>query len=158
MLAAVVLAMAAGACGGPSPAGGAHAPAEVDRWTPPRVSGPPSAANFCTLLLASYKHVNTVASLKDVKVRDEVLGDWVKEVPPLLAEAPPTIAAPAKVYLTAVAGVLDHLARRPMTSADAGGSTMLATLTNPAVVQAGNQLFAFSRQYCHYDLSSQSAT
>jgi hypothetical protein len=122
------------------------------------VSGPPSVANFCTLLIADYRHINSLPSARNLQTTVQITYDWAREIPQVVAEAPPDIAAAARTYLTTVGGVLSQLASDRLHSSKVPTKQLVATLTNPSVVAAGNQLFAFSTEDCHYDLATRTST
>lgn len=155
-LAAAALVLAgATACGGARPAPKA-APGAVaaDRWAPPRAAGPPSVGGFCALLVADYRHIAAVARAPKLSVREQIVKDYVSFAPAVMAAAPPQIAPAARLYLTSIATVMGDLDAAGLDAAKVSGTRAATLVTDPQVVSAGDQLLAFSRQYCHYDIAS----
>jgi hypothetical protein len=152
-----VVASAAG-CGG-----GAHHAADaspsttlvtVDHWSPPVVVGPPSSANFCTLLVANYQHLNSLADAPKLRVRQQIVTDYVAFTPKVIASAPGSIQAAASVYLGSIATVLRQLNSVGLDSAKLHSGDVAALLLNPKVRVAGDSVLAYSADDCHYDIGS----
>lgn len=161
MVVAVTIAGAASsaaACGGSH-----HAPktspntqvtaVRADDWHPPVVSGPPSTANFCTLLVAQYTHIKTNVLAVNLRVRQQIVHDYITFTPNVIAAAPPDIAPAATVYLQAIARVLGDLNAVGLNAAKAPPGQVGAVLTDPQIQAAGAQVLGYSQQYCHYDIS-----
>lgn len=162
--AALALAIAAGpgwlsACGAhqpPSGTGRAKPPVTAvrsDVWHPPTVSGPPSTANFCTLLVAAYQHIKTNVIAVNLGVRQQIVRDYIGFTPKVVAAAPPQIAPAASVYLPAIARVLGDLSAVGLDAAKTPPGQIGAIITDPNVQAASAQVLAFSQQYCHYDIA-----
>lgn len=125
----------------------------ADHWVPPTVPGPPSTAKFCTLLVADYMHIQTNAIATTMKVRQQIVGDYVRFTPTVVGAAPPPIAAPATLYLSSIAKLLGILNKVGLDASKAPPGQVGAILLDPQVRAAGTQVFAYSKQYCHYDIT-----
>lgn len=126
---------------------------QSDDWTPPVVSGPPSTAKFCTLLVADYTHLKTNAIAVTMQVRQEIIGDYVRFTPTVIAAAPPQIAPAAALYLQSIAKVLGVLNSVGLNPAKAPPGQIGSVLTDPSVQAASVQVLDFSQQNCHYDIT-----
>jgi hypothetical protein len=146
------LALIAG-CGGPSHA--ARGPTTTllarDDWTAPSVTGPPSAANFCTVLTAMYRHESELP-VAPQKIKELIVGDFVATVPEALAAAPPSIAPAARTYLTDLAAVLSALDQVGLDYRRIPAGTLTPLLLDPSVKAAANQVLAYSQTVCHYTI------
>jgi hypothetical protein len=127
---------------------------QSDTWVAPHVSGPPSPGNFCTFLVAIYEHEAQLPLAATTKVKEEIVEDYVDTVPKALAEAPADIAGPAQTYLRSVAELLTYLVQAGFNPQKVRGSDLAAILLDPSVKSAGNQVLAYSSEYCHYDIGS----
>lgn len=125
----------------------------ADNWHPPTVSGPPSTANFCTLLVATYQHIKTNTIATTLAVRRQIIGDYIDFTPKVIAEAPPSIAPAASTYLQGITSVLRDLNQARLNTAKAPQAQIGAVLTDPQVQAASIQVLAFSNQNCHYDIT-----
>lgn len=143
--------------------GGGHSSADsgptttlltADRWTPPAATGPPSTAKFCTLLVADYQHLASLAAAPKLKVRQEIITDYVDFAPTVIAFAPPTIAVAAKLYLDSIATVLRNLNAVGLDAQKLRTGAGISLLLDPNVRTAGDAVLNFSAQYCHYDIGS----
>ncbi|MHB1533316.1 MAG: hypothetical protein ACYC1D_01635 [Acidimicrobiales bacterium] len=159
--AAAILTSVITGCSGPAHARIARRPPaptttvlQADHWNPPAVSGPPSTANFCTLLVADYRHLATNADATNPKVRAQILDDYAAFAPTVIAAAPPVIAPAATVYLGGIAKAVGAIAAAGLDPQKADKADVGGVIFDPAVQQAGNQVQAFSRQYCHYDIAT----
>ncbi|MGH9056923.1 MAG: hypothetical protein ACRDYY_13845 [Acidimicrobiales bacterium] len=124
----------------------------ADTWALPAVSGPPSTANFCTLLVATYTHEGRLPFARDQKVREEMVADYVRAEPRVAAAAPPQIAPAARTYLGAVAGILADMDRAGLDAKKVPHGSLGPYLLDPRVTAAGDQVLAFSQNYCHYTI------
>lgn len=124
-----------------------------DTWKPPVVTGPPSARNFCSVLVAMYEH-QTQLPVATTRVKEQILSDFVATVPEALASAPADIAAPARTYLTSLAHLLDALARNGLDYKKVPGGTLTPLLLDPSIKAAGNQVLSYSRTVCHYTIGA----
>jgi hypothetical protein len=125
----------------------------ADDWSVPPVSGPPSAANFCTLLIAGYQHLGTNPRAANLRVREQIVGDFVNLEPRLVAEAPAAIKADATRYLGAVAETLAALNKVGLDSGKLRPGQLPALLTRQ-MQQAATGVTSYSERYCHYTIGS----
>lgn len=143
------------ACGGSPPRHAAAPPTTVttlmqtDRWSAPRLNGPPSAANFCTVLTAMYRH-EAQLPLATTPVKEQILRDYVRTVPEALSAAPPAIEPAARTYLTSVASILSSLAAAGLDYKKIKPGSLTALLLDPQIKAAGNQVLAYSQTQCHF--------
>lgn len=161
MAAAVVLAcmLVASACGSAHRQASAH-PAtttttlmQVDSWSAPEPSGPPSPGAFCSVLTAMYRHEADLP-LATRNVKEQILRDYVRTVPVALAVAPPDIAPAARIYLTSVSRILTTLATVGLDYKKIKPGTLTALLLDPQIKAAGNQVLAYSQSQCHYTIGA----
>jgi len=124
----------------------------ADQWAPPVMSGPPTTGEFCTGLVAVYQHLGNIAAAPRLQVRQQIIGDYVNFAPALIASAPPSIAAAAKLYIGSIAIALRDLDAVDLNAQKLRTGQVLGLLLNPTVRSAGNAVLAFSSQYCHYDI------
>lgn len=122
---------------------------QADTWSAPQVSGPPSAASFCTVLTAMYRH-EAELPLAAQKVKEQIVRDYVNTVPEALAAAPADIEAAARTYLTSVATILSSLAAAGLDYRKVKPGTLTPLLLDPQIKAAGNQVLAYSQTQCHY--------
>jgi hypothetical protein len=120
----------------------------------PAVEGPPSTSNFCSVLVAMYEHEAQIPYAADNKVKAQIVEDYITTVPKALAEAPRSISASAQLYLHTVGQILTQLEQADLNPTKVRGGDIAADLLNPAVKSAGNQVLAYSAEYCHYDIGS----
>jgi hypothetical protein len=125
----------------------------VDTWKPPVVRGPPSTEKFCTLLVADYTHLKTNVIAANMKIRQQIIGDYIRYTPTVIAAAPPTITVAATLYLSSIAEVLSILNSVGLNAARAPPGQIGTVLTDPAVQAASTQVLGFSQQYCHYNIA-----
>lgn len=124
---------------------------QTDDWTPPTVSGPPSAAAFCTVVTAMYRHeAELPVAAKQVKPR--ILEDFVATIPTAEKVAPPDIAGPARTYLGSLAPLLDALARAGLDYRKVPKGTLTPFLLDPGVRSAGDAVLGYSERVCHYTI------
>jgi hypothetical protein len=159
-LTALAIIFLAGCSGGSHPISKrpAHTPSVTpstllgsDVWTLPAVPGPPSTANFCTLLTAVYRHEGLIPEAEPA-VKVQIVDDYVSAVPEMIAEAPPSIAADANTYLTQTGKALGALAAAGLDYKKVPPGTFTALLLDPTVKSAGDAVLAFSQQQCHYTI------
>jgi hypothetical protein len=124
----------------------------TDTWVAPIVVGPPSAHNFCTLLIAAYQHVGTLASARDLKVRQEIVADFVSITPRIIAEAPATIAPSATTYFQTVGGVLSTLNAHGLNVANLKPGQSNSGLLSAKMQSATEALNTYTAQSCHYTI------
>jgi hypothetical protein len=122
-----------------------------DDWTAPIVRGPASDANFCTVIIAMYQHQAQLPSAP-VRIKEQILGDFVSTVPEALAAAPPAIAAAAHTYLTDLAALLAALARNGLDYKTIPAGTLAPLVLDPNVKAAASQVLAYSQTVCHYSI------
>ncbi len=152
-------AVAASACGAGHPSKGttattsASSPLTSDRWKPPVVPGPPSTPKFCTLLVADYDHLGTSARAVNLKVRQQIVGDFVTFTPTVIGAAPPSIAAPAAAYLGGITRILTLLNTAGLNGAKTPQGSIGQVLLAPQFKAAGPPVTAFAQQHCRYDIS-----
>lgn len=121
----------------------------VDAWKPPQLTGPPSAAGFCSGLVAIYRHMAELSHAGSVRVTKQILSDYVTFAPTLVAQSPASLHPAAAAYIDAVAGYLQTLARAGLDFSRLPAGS-LAPLSSPAVGAAYSQLTSFSSSQCHY--------
>lgn len=126
----------------------------ADNWSPPVVEGPPSAANFCALLTAVYRHEQQLPDAASSAVKEAIVRDYVSTVPAIEAEAPAPIAAAARTYLGGVARVLAALDSAGLDYRKVPAGTLGPVLLDPAVKSAGNEVLAYSENTCHYNIAT----
>lgn len=124
---------------------------QVDTWTAPTVSGPPSPASFCAVLTAMYRHEAQIP-LATQSVKEQILRDYVRTVPEALAAAPADIAPAARTYLNSVAQILSALAAAGLDYKKIKPGTLTPLLLDPQIKAAGNQVLAYSQSQCHYTI------
>lgn len=154
-----VTAVAASACGGSHPTNAttattsASSPLTSDHWKPPVVPGPPSTTKFCTLLVADYDHLATSDRAPELKVRQQIVGDFTRFTPTVIAAAPPEIAAPAAAYLGGITRILTLLNSADLNGARTPQGSIGQVLVDPSFKAAGPPVTTFAQQNCHYDIS-----
>lgn len=124
---------------------------QVDRWTPPAVSGPPSQAAFCSVLTAMYRH-ETELPVATEPVKVQILKDFTATVPAALAVAPADIAGPARLYLTSLDSVLTALAQDGLDYKKLPPGTLTPLLLDTKVQSAARAVLAYSQTQCHYSI------
>jgi len=124
----------------------------ADTWSPPVVAGPPSTATFCTLLVATYAHIGTLPRAASLRVRQDIVSDYVRLTPHVVAAAPPQIAEAAKLYLTTVATVLTLVNRVGLDASRLPKGQLSELLLDPRVRAAGDAVVNFSQQDCRYTI------
>lgn len=151
-----VLAGVVTACGGghsrPNAQGQGTPLIASDTWTPPVVTGPASAANFCTLLVATYQHVGQLPEAANSQVRQQMVRDYVDVTPRTIAAAPRPIAPAARLYLNAVAQILADLNQVGLNAQKLPRGQLGPLLLDPKIKAAGTKVIAYSQQYCHYPI------
>ncbi len=148
-LAAVAVAGAL-ACAGCAGSPRAKPSATVDRWHPPQVTGPPSTSNFCTLLVADYRHVATLTAARGTAAKERIADDFANLMPRVIAEAPPSIAAAARTYLTDVATIVRAISEAGLNPSKVKSTEPAELIKSPQFRAAGQQLLTFSADDCHY--------
>lgn len=121
-----------------------------DIWDPPRLSGPPSAAKFCKLLVYQYEHIAELPRAANPNVRRAIVRDYVSFTPTVVAAAPPRIAGAASTYLDAVAKLLAELNGVDLNAARLPKGELGPLLLSPSVRSASQQVLSFADQRCHY--------
>lgn len=153
---AVALAVAPlAACGGhasPRSTGPTTTLLTADTWALPAVSGPPSTANFCTLLVATYRHLGQLPQAANNKVRQAIVGDYITAAPTVSAAGPPQIASSARLYLSSVAQILGDLNRVGLDARKLPTGQLGPLLLDPKIKAAGNAVIDFSQKHCHYTI------
>jgi hypothetical protein len=124
----------------------------ADNWTLPATTGPPSTANFCTLLVATYSHEGQLPQAANNKVRQSIVADYVTAAPGVIAAAPPSIAPAAKLYLHTVAQILADLNRVGLNAQKLPKGQLGPLLLDPKIKAAGTSVVNFSQRYCHYTI------
>lgn len=125
----------------------------ADNWTAPVVTGGASPQNFCTLLVAMYEHEAQIPLAANNKIKEQMLQDYVNTTPRTVSEAPPTVARAAGIYLPSVAKLLADLIRVGLDSQKLRGGNLASLLLDPRIKSAGNEVLAYSRSQCHYNIS-----
>ena len=156
-VATLLLASSATACGGghrPRETGPTTTLVTVDRWSPPLLNGGPSKDNFCTAVVATYRHMAQLPFAANDKVRKQFLGDYVAEAPAMIASAPPEIAPDAKLYIESVAEILADLQRAGLNGKKITDPQLAQLLLDPKVKAAGGSVIDFVQADCHYSLGT----
>lgn len=125
---------------------------ESDTWTLPVITGGPSDANFCTLLVSLYQHMAKLPYAANLHVRELFVTDYVNASPTVEAAAPPALAAAAKEYLGTVAATLAALGKVGLNNHKLGPGSLGPGLLDPQFAAASQQILAFSQQTCHYSI------
>lgn len=153
----MVLAVSVAACGGgahPRSSGPTTTLLTVDRWTPPDLTGGPSTQNFCTAVVAVYRHMADSSFAATNKVRGQILGDYVAEAPAMVGAAPAPVAADARLYITSVAVILADLQKAGLNGKRITDPRLAQLLLDPQVKAAGNNVITFVQDNCHYTIGS----
>ncbi|HET9731796.1 MAG TPA: hypothetical protein VFP54_03890 [Acidimicrobiales bacterium] len=155
LLAGAVFVAALAGCGGPHRHSAASTTTllHADRWTAPVVTGPPSAAGFCTVLVAMFSHQSELP-VATTPVKKRILADFVATVPEALRNAPPDIAPAARIYLDRLAAVLTALSAANFDYGKVPAGTLAPLLLDPEVKAAGNRVLAYSSTVCHYTIGA----
>jgi hypothetical protein len=124
----------------------------ADTWSPPAVGATRGTANFCALLAAVYRHEATLSNVPNPRVREDIVADYIRLVPRLIALAPPTIAPAARLYLTSIAAVLGSLENVALDASKLPHAQLAPLLLDPKVKAAGDNVMAFSQSVCHYTI------
>lgn len=124
---------------------------QTDVWKVPAVAGPPSSANFCTVLVAMYSHESQLP-LATPPVKKEILSDFSAAIPVALAAAPSNIAAPARTYLSSLGTLLDALVKGDLDYKKVPAATLTPLLLDPNIKAAGTEVLNYSRSVCHYPI------
>lgn len=143
------------ACGGhasPRSTGPTTTLLTADTWALPAVSGPPSGAKFCTLLVATYRHLGQLPQAANNKVRQAIVGDYTTAAPTVIAAAPPPIAGAARTYLTTIVEILADLNRVGLNAKKLPQGQLGPLLLDPKVKAASTEIFDFSQKHCHYTI------
>lgn len=152
-LAALAAMTAVGACGGGVTSHASRSSSVgADTWTPPAISGPPSTAKFCTLLVAGYQHLGQIPNAVSNKVRQDIVADFIAVVPKVIAAAPAEIAGPAAIYLRSVAQILSDLDRVGLNAQKLAPGQLSPLLLDPTIKAAGTKVIAYSQANCHYTI------
>lgn len=125
---------------------------EADTWTLPAITGGPSDANFCTLLVSLYQHMAKLPYTANLHVRKQFVADYVAASPTVEAAAPPSLAPAAKEYLGTVAATLAALGKVDLNDRKLGPGSLGPSLLDPQFAAASQQILAFSQQTCHYSI------
>lgn len=125
----------------------------ADHWTAPASTGVRSEANFCRLLIADYQHLGSLGDAANVRVKQAIVSDVVSFAPTVIAAAPLSILADASQYLRSIAQFLTALNAAGLNAQHLQNGAA-GVLLDPKVKQAGQQVMAYSAQYCHYDIGS----
>ena len=118
------------------------------------LTGGPSTQNFCTAVVAVYRHMTQLPFASTAKVKEQILGDYVSETPAMVAAAPPAVAADARLYLTAVAVILDDLQKAGLNGKKITDPRLADLLLDPKVKASGRNVIAFVQDNCHYTIGS----
>lgn len=124
---------------------------QSDHWTAPALTGGPSAAAFCRVLTAMYRHEARMP-LATTRVKEKMVEDFVHTVPEAVAAAPASIAPAAEKYLTSLASVLNSLVEAGLDYKKVPAGTLTPLLLDPSIKAAGNQVLSYSTAVCHYTI------
>ena len=140
------LIIVAAACGaGPGAKHGA-----LPGWHAPLVTGGPSVANFCTLLVADVRHLTELDASADPKQAAQVLDEYVAAAPGIAAVAPSGIATATRAYVAETTTVYGALAKSHAKS-NPPGPGLLAQFSSPRSVAAVDLFRSYSEQHCGFD-------
>jgi hypothetical protein len=157
LLAAVLAALGASVagCGSGSShnaSGGSTTLVTADRWRPPNVPLTPSTGGYCTAVVSIYKHVADLPRAATQKVRTEIVGDYLGEVPTMIATAPQPVASASKVYFNAVAEILADLQKAGLDPKKLTDPNLGRVLLDPAIKSAGDRVITFVSDNCDYKI------
>lgn len=124
---------------------------QVDHWSPPAVSGPPSQTAFCSVLTAMYHH-ETELPVATQAVKVQIVKDFTATVPAAIAVAPADIAGAARLYLTTLDSVLTVLAQNGLDYKKVPPGTLTPLLLDTKVQSAARAVLAYSQTRCHYSI------
>jgi hypothetical protein len=123
-----------------------------DSWRPPKPAAVPDTGGYCTVVVSTYKHVADLPYAANQKVRSEIVGDYLGEVPTMIATAPQPIAGDSKVYFSAVAEILGDLQRAGLDPKRLSDPNLGHLLVDPAIKSAGDRVITFVSNNCNYKI------
>jgi hypothetical protein len=123
-----------------------------DKWHPPSVAPVPSTTGYCTAVVAIYRHVADLPHAATQKVRQEIVADYLSEVPTMIAAAPQAIASDSKLYFSSVAEILADLQRAGLDPKKLSDPNLRQVLLDPAVKASGDRVITFVKVNCNYTI------
>jgi hypothetical protein len=150
-----VLAFAAAGCGGSSDhrdSGPSTTLLTSDKWRAPNVPLVPNTSGYCTAVVSIYKHVAQLPHAATQKVRSQIVGDYLGEVPTMIASAPQQVATDSKLYFTAVAEILGDLQKAGLDPKKLSDPNLGHILLDPAIKSAGDRVITFVNDNCNYKI------
>lgn len=127
----------------------------VDRWNPPVLTGGPTTANFCAALTAIYQHTADLSHVVSKKVSTDILSDYIRYAPTLIAQSPEPVHDSTAVYIGAVAAYLQKLVTAGLDLSRLPPGALGALGTSP-VKAAYSSLSGYSQTECHYTIGGTS--
>jgi hypothetical protein len=94
--------------------------------------------------------VATIAAARSPKAKERIADDFVDLMPRVVAEAPPSIAAAARTYLTDVAIIVKAISQAGLEPSRVRSTQPADLIKSPQFQAAGRRVLAFSTQECHY--------
>jgi hypothetical protein len=135
------------------PGGSAQAPRRavpLPVFMPPAVQGGPSVANFCTVLTADVGHLSELGHASGPAQIVQVLGQYVDTAPAIWQEAPPQIAAPARLYVEETTTIYGAMASSNLRKGVVNAQ-LLRQFDTPAAQTAAQQVRAYAEENCGFD-------
>lgn len=154
VVAAGVLAVAALVVGLTWSSGGAHRTPRAVALKPlvqPATSGGPSTANFCAVLRADTGYLTELGQAGSPAQIRQVLAQYVVAAPAVIAEAPPAIAGPARLYIQENMAIYGAVVRSDLRRG-AVTAALLRPFLTPAATAAPNQVRTYAEAHCGFDV------
>ncbi len=112
----------------------------------------PSTTGYCTAVVSVYRHVADLPHAATQKVRQEIVTDYLSEVPTMIAAAPQTIASDSKVYFTSVAEILADLQKAGLDPKKVSDPNLRQVLLDPGIKASGDRVITFVKNNCNYTI------
>lgn len=112
----------------------------------------PSKDGYCTSVVSIYKHVALIPYAANQRVRLQMVNDYLREVPTMIATAPQTVASDSRLYFAAVAQILTDLQKAGLNPKKLSDPNLGHVLLDPSIRAAGDRLITFVKDNCHYTI------
>ena len=112
----------------------------------------PSTTGYCSAVVSIYKHVAELPSAATKKVRQQIVGDYLAEVPTMIAAAPSPVASDSKLYFSSVAEILGDLQRAGLDPKRLSDPNLRQVLVDPAIKASGDRVISFVKDNCNYSI------
>ena len=112
----------------------------------------PSTTGYCTAVVSIYKHVAELPNAATKKVREEIVGDYLAEVPTMIATAPQPVASDSKLYFSSVAEILHDLQSAGLDPKKLSDPNLRQVLVDPAIKASGDRVISFVKDNCNYTI------